>query len=304
MFSISRKVLRNVASSTFTKEQVSALIQRISDAKESGNFTEVTSYLRDTLSADKTTSVRIPISGTELPLPAYLARTNSVPLLRQLLDDGVVNFSAADISAEDMWEHINVTKADIPHVCAIMEKFGDQLQGPCSVDLALWIGAHPHLVRPLTDALSTIPCPYPHLARAVVEVTPINSQAVTIAAKHDMVDWLMKNTARLAAARPEGYASWAALLNHLQSQQELSDEVQLALGTLATLSEPEITRPSPAAIKAQQKASVDICLKKSAPAEMEGVCAKFEKLGDDLSQYTKKMHRGLRNCLLMPALRL
>jgi hypothetical protein len=104
-----------------------------------------------------------------------------------------------------------------------------------------------------------------------------------------MADWLVKNTARLAAARPEGYDSWGALLDHLQSQEELSDDVQLALIALATLSEPEITAPSADVIKAQQKASIDFCLKKSAPAEMEGVCAKLEKMGDDLDQYTDQI---------------
>jgi ankyrin repeat protein len=88
------------------------------------------------------------------------------------------------------------------------------------------------LVPAITEELSAINCPYPHFSRAVVEVTPINSQAVTIAARNDLIDWLRKNAVRLAAARPEGYADWEALRDHLVSQGGLTIRVQTMLNAL------------------------------------------------------------------------
>jgi ankyrin repeat protein len=66
----------------------------------------------------------------------------------------------------------------------------------------------------------------------VVEVTPINSQAVTIAARNDHIDWLRKNAVRLAAVRPEGYTDWEALRNHLVSQGSLTIRVHTMLNAL------------------------------------------------------------------------
>jgi ankyrin repeat protein len=217
---------------TLTPVEIQKHVHLIIQAAEAKDYNLLRTCVKDALTQGVSSAVRIPISGTELPLPAYLARTNSVPLLRQLLDDGVVSFSAANISADDMWEHINVFKSDIPHVCAVMEKFGDQLHGPCSMDLVQWIESNRMLAAALTTALSTAPYPYPHLARAVMEVTPINSQAVTIAAKHDHIEWLRKNAARLATIRPEGYASWEALRDHLVSQGGLTVNVQTMLNAL------------------------------------------------------------------------
>jgi hypothetical protein len=49
----------------------------------------------------------------------------------------------------------------------------------------------------------------------VVNATPINSQAVTIAAKQGFVNWLAAEAARLSTVRPEGYKSWRALSEQL-----------------------------------------------------------------------------------------
>jgi hypothetical protein len=232
-----RKKVKVAYDPTLTPDQVQSHIQLITEAAEAKDYNQLRTCVQKAYSEGMPPTVTFPTADTELPLPAYLASAKRIPLLRQLLDDDVISLSASNVSADDMWEHINVTKADIPHACAIMEKFGNQLRGPCSINLVQWINVHPFLADPLTQALFTVPCPYPHLARAVVEVTPINSQAVTIAAKHDRFDWLRKNAARLTTIRPEGYTDWEALRDHLVSQGGLTVRVQTMLQALAAGSE-------------------------------------------------------------------
>jgi hypothetical protein len=70
------------------------------------------------------------------------------------------------------------------------------------------------LLRPLTAELTRV---YPHLARAVVDVTPFNTQAVTIAVKRGFVDWLKIHIIRLRDELPLGYRSWRALGDHLKA---------------------------------------------------------------------------------------
>jgi hypothetical protein len=167
-----------------------------------------------------------------------------------------------------------------------MEHFGTDLQGPCSMGLVQWIESNRILVCPLSDTLSAVPCPYPHLARAVVRVTPINSQAVTIAAKQGMADWLERELSRLASVRPEGYENWRYLTDHLLSQGGLSEKCQITLTALSILSDELHAERAPAVSKAMQEASVNIYLRRTAASDVQVVCSELEKLGDDVAQYS------------------
>jgi hypothetical protein len=75
--------------------------------------------------------------------------------------------------------------------------------------LAQWLAANPALMAPLTDRL-TRGCP--HLARAVVEATPVNSQAVMIAVSHGFHDWLHDHWRTVSAAKPAWHRSWGACI--------------------------------------------------------------------------------------------
>jgi hypothetical protein len=249
--------------------------------------------------------ISLTLNEESLPLPMYLASTNRFALLRHLIDDGTINFATYDTQANDMWACISVTGANIPHMCAVMEHFGADLQGS-TVDLALWITANPLLVRTLTDALSLVPCPYPHLARAVVEVTPIDSQAVTIAAKQGFVDWIDREAASLADTRPEGYSNWRSLCNRLHSQGGLSTNARVAVATIAILSEQAFARKEPAVALARAKAVVEVQFTdvSSDPKDMASTCASFEKLGglqsraDELDKWVKSLSDASRTALV------
>jgi hypothetical protein len=260
-------------------EQIRRHIEKITSAAEADDYATLATSIRAASADGMSLAVGIPVSGIELPLPCYLTRTRRLSLLRQLLDDGVLSFSECGVLHEDMWEHcIRQRKADIPIVCAVMEHFGADLQGPEAGSIALWLQSNPSLVRPLTVELSIAPSPYPHLARAVVQVTPTNSQAVTIAAKQDMIDWLEPEIDHLATERPEGYRSWRLLYNHLQSQGGLSTPMQVALATLAALSE-HGSEDASAVEKAKREAMLDIHLRSSAPStsDVARVCSELEQ---------------------------
>jgi hypothetical protein len=182
------------------------------------------------------------IDGLELALPCYFARVGNIALLLQLLDDKVLTFTACNVTSEDIWEHLTISKSDIPLLCTVMEHFGAALQGPCSYNLVQWIESNRMLSGPLTAELSGSPCRYPHLARAVVDATPIHSQAVIIAAKHGFVDWLEAETGHLATVRPEGYKSWRALSEYLTSQGGIDAPVSSCLSHLAASAEDILRR--------------------------------------------------------------
>jgi hypothetical protein len=197
------------------------------------------------------------VDGLSVTLPCILAHTGHLSVLLQLLDDGVITFAACAVTPEDMWEHLAVKKADVSLVCAIMDHFGSGLQGLCSVYLVQWIEAHRPLMPALTAELSR---GLPRLARAVVEVTPINSQAVTIAAKHGFVDWLNAEAGRLATVRPEGYKSWKVLSDYLLSQGGVSKPAVEALKKLYHAPSPkqDLARPvARATSDADARASTD-----------------------------------------------
>jgi hypothetical protein len=101
---------------------------------------------------------------------------------------------------------------------------------------------------------------------------------VTIAAKQDMIDWLEPEIDHLATERPEGYRSWRLLYNRLQSQGDLSTPMQVALATLAALSE-HGSEDASAVEKAKREAMLDIHLRSSAPStsDVARVCSELEQ---------------------------
>lgn len=75
---------------------------------------------------------------------------------------------------------------------------------------------------------------FSYFARTLVEVTPIHTQAVAIAAKCGFAGWISREAQRLSTLRPEGYTSWIECIKHLQGQQELATRVLKALEALKT----------------------------------------------------------------------
>jgi hypothetical protein len=165
------------------------------------------------------------------------------------------------------------------------------------------------LGQSLTDALSAVPCPYPHLARAVVEVTPIDSQAVTIAARQGFVDWINREAGDLEVVRPEGYSNWRSLYHHIRSEG-ISENALVAVGSIAIMSEEAAAHREPAVAQARAKAAAEaqvvhadpnVAVSVAAPAAnpphqlkaeasaanpvpdaIARSCAKYENMGDGL----------------------
>jgi hypothetical protein len=129
----------------------------LTDAKldQMWNYDFVVSALKHGMSPD----LLFKVAGLHIALPCCLARSGHLSVLRQLLDDGVITFSACAVTPEDMWEHLTVVKADIPVLCAVMEHFGAALQGPCHVYLVHWIESNRMLMPSLTAELSITPTP-------------------------------------------------------------------------------------------------------------------------------------------------
>jgi hypothetical protein len=246
----------SVALSAQNTELQQLLKQLITDAHDDTSFDEVSAYLKDTIAGGMSPHMNIPHDDTVLSLPLYLASINKLALLQFLLDDTAINFADCGVSANNMWVYLRPSMSDIPHVCAIMEHFGADLYAAGSVNMVLWIKQNLMLGQSLTDTLSDVPCPCPHLARAVVEVTPIHTQAVTIAAKQGFVDWIYREASRLEYVRPEGFSNWRSFYNHLRSEG-VSESALVAVGTIVILTEEHDAEREPVVAQARAKAAAE-----------------------------------------------
>jgi hypothetical protein len=272
-----------------TDDQLREHLQLISEAAVTNNYSNLVACLKDALELGMAPTVCFPVEDMSLPLPCYLAHVNRLPLLRQLLDDGVLDILTCGIKPNDMWEYINIRhSAAIPNVCAIMERFGAELKGLCSISLTLWIQSNLMRAPALTEALSAAPCPYPHLARAVVNVTPINSQAVTIAAKQDLIDWLRANVAQVSQRKPDGFESWRTVRDHLLSQGGLTSRVIVVLDALATAAELRI-KDSSVVGEAFWEATKDKYLTYLPPVSVADTCANLECIGSVIQKYPETL---------------
>jgi ankyrin repeat protein len=107
-----------------------------------------------------------------------------------------------------------------------------------------------------------------------------------------MFDWLRKSTSRLAAARPEGYASWGVLFDHLVSQGGLTTRVCIALKALVAGWE-GTTVQSSAASAAFWEASAQEYLVASPPVSIADTCTGLDRVGSDLQNRKKELQGWL-----------
>jgi ankyrin repeat protein len=105
-----------------------------------------------------------------------------------------------------------------------------------------------------------------------------------------MFDWLRKNAHRLAAAHPEGYASWGVLFDHLVSQGGLTTRVCIALKALVAGWE-NTSMQNSAVSDAFWKASAQEYLVSTPPVSIADTCTGLECVGSDLQSRGEELLR-------------
>lgn len=177
--------------------------------------------------------IRVPVDGSELSLPCYLARTNQLELLLRLLDKSVLTFSSCGVVPKDMWEQITIADEQVPLLISVMEHFGKALNKSSRGSLREWLMSNSTMSRELTDELSKTSNETFYVARAVMEATPINTHALTIAVKKNCVYWVKREAERLSLESPEGYKTWKSFFVDLKKKVFIQKPMFEVLAPLA-----------------------------------------------------------------------